>query len=255
MPGTVLWALWALATPAEAAAVRLTADDGAALVGESWGAGARGVLLVHDEGRSRADWELVAPKLAAAGFRVLAIDLRGHGGSTLPAPLAEGDWPKLTADVAAGVQWLVAEGATEVHVVGERLGANLALAATEGVTDLVLVSPALNVRGIRVSTGVEGLGERSVLVVAGAQDPVSVKTGQWIVEQAAGPSRVELLPEAKVGERLVNVAPEAVNLVLAWIDGGAAKVASSGPGEEPPLKTGEVRAIETRGTRLEERKR
>lgn len=256
MPGMFSWAI--LIPSAPAAPVALTTEDGASLSGESWGRGARGVLLIHDEGRSRTDWELVAPKLAQAGFRVLAIDLRGHGASTLPAPLQQDDWPKLTADVAAGVQWLVTNGATEVHLVGERVGANLALAAapaSDRVTDLVLMSPALNAHGIRVSTGVEALGERSVLVVAGAADPLAAKTGRWIAEQAAGASRVELLPAGKAGERLVNVAPEAVSLMLAWIDGGAAKAAAATSAEGPSLRSGEVGSIETTGTRLEDRKR
>ena len=113
------------------------------------------VLLVHDEGRSRADFAMLAPKLAAAGYRVLAIDLRGHGDSKLPAPLAETDWPKLVGDVDAGVGWLHDRGATEIHVLGVGLGANLALAdaaSNTAINDLVLLCPSLNAHGVRPSS-------------------------------------------------------------------------------------------------------
>ncbi|HEY0637719.1 MAG TPA: alpha/beta hydrolase [Pseudonocardiaceae bacterium] len=42
------------------------------------------VLLVHGHPRTHTTWHLVAPRLAAAGLRVVCPDLRGYGGSTAP---------------------------------------------------------------------------------------------------------------------------------------------------------------------------
>jgi haloacetate dehalogenase len=43
------------------------------------------VLLVHGHPRTHATWHLVAPALAAAGYRVVCPDLRGYGQSSSPA--------------------------------------------------------------------------------------------------------------------------------------------------------------------------
>ena len=49
-----------------------------------WGSGDRRFLIVHGLGSNAAGWWRVGPALAAAGFHVTAVDLRGHGGSHRP---------------------------------------------------------------------------------------------------------------------------------------------------------------------------
>ena len=75
-----------LARPAEATgrAVTLTAPDGTPLAGmlyEGTPRPAPAVVLVHMLGRSKDEWSAVALRLQEAGLTVLAVDLRGHGGS------------------------------------------------------------------------------------------------------------------------------------------------------------------------------
>jgi pimeloyl-ACP methyl ester carboxylesterase len=47
----------------------------------SWGAGDRVALLLHGMGSSSGTWHAVGPALAARGYRVVAVDLPGHGRS------------------------------------------------------------------------------------------------------------------------------------------------------------------------------
>ncbi|MEM8570200.1 MAG: alpha/beta hydrolase [Pseudomonadota bacterium] len=47
------------------------------------------VLLLHGYPQTSACWHLVAPKLLAAGYRVIVPDLRGYGGSDKPASAAD----------------------------------------------------------------------------------------------------------------------------------------------------------------------
>ena len=55
---------------------------GVRLVGEEHGPPeGRPVLLLHGGGQSRHAWKETAARLAAAGYRVVAMDARGHGDS------------------------------------------------------------------------------------------------------------------------------------------------------------------------------
>ncbi|MEU8760240.1 alpha/beta fold hydrolase [Streptomyces sp. NPDC048659] len=47
----------------------------------TWGAGDRVALLVHGIMADHRTWRRVGPELAARGYRVVAVDLRGHGAS------------------------------------------------------------------------------------------------------------------------------------------------------------------------------
>ena len=51
------------------------------LTTHEWGAGERTALLVHGIMSDHRLWRRVGPALADHGYRVVAVDLRGHGGS------------------------------------------------------------------------------------------------------------------------------------------------------------------------------
>ncbi|MBT2456219.1 alpha/beta fold hydrolase [Streptomyces sp. ISL-86] len=48
---------------------------------QSWGAGDRIALLIHGIMADHRTWRRVGPALADRGYRVIAVDLRGHGAS------------------------------------------------------------------------------------------------------------------------------------------------------------------------------
>ncbi len=102
------------------------------------------VVLLHGLGSSSADWPEQHTVLEAR-YRVVAVDLPGHGGSPLPSgPLTI---ESMARDVAALLARLDAEPA---HVLGLSLGAcvalRLALAAPGRVRSLTLVNPFARVQ-------------------------------------------------------------------------------------------------------------
>ncbi|MCB9696687.1 MAG: hypothetical protein H6738_07905 [Alphaproteobacteria bacterium] len=245
--------MWIVAGVVWAGPVKLTTSDGRALDGESWGGGERGVLLVPDEPGSRAEWGGLGSKMASGGLQVLAIDLRSKGQTLGPT-----DGAPLTADVDAGVAWLLAHGAKEIHVVGAKMGANVALQAAVSnaeIDDLVLLTPLLNAKGVRLSTGAAGLGDRPLLVVTSADDAVAMKAATWLDGQAAGNHRLDARPGAGAGAAMLNRVADLESTIVGWINGAFSQTTAAAGSLEGELKAGAVGDLETTGTRLEERKR
>ena len=62
---------------------RFEGFEGISLAADVWGDdGAPPVVLMHGGGQTRHAWGSTARALAAAGWRAIALDLRGHGDSS-----------------------------------------------------------------------------------------------------------------------------------------------------------------------------
>jgi alpha-beta hydrolase superfamily lysophospholipase len=137
-----------VAPPAEP--VRLTARDGIAIAGTYWPGrrpDAPAVLLLHGVGASRNQTAPMAEMLAAQGYAALAIDLRGHGESTITDHsygLDEG------LDARAAFDWLKAkQRGARTGVIGISLGGAAALIGRDGAVPadaLVLVAVFPDIR-------------------------------------------------------------------------------------------------------------
>lgn len=105
--------------------------DGGLIHADVYGEGDRVVLLAHGGRFDRTSWAEQAPVLAAAGFRVLAIDFRGRGES-VGGHEWDGSDEGYVLDVRAALDWLRETGATSISVVGASFGGwAAARAATE----------------------------------------------------------------------------------------------------------------------------
>jgi pimeloyl-ACP methyl ester carboxylesterase len=113
-----------------------------------YGEGDRGIVLAHGGRFHKESWEKQARTLAAAGFRVLALDFRGYGKSRGPGDSDPMSAP-LHLDVLAAVRYLHKAGAKSVSVVGGSMGGGAAgdasIASRPGEIDrLVLLGAAPN---------------------------------------------------------------------------------------------------------------
>jgi pimeloyl-ACP methyl ester carboxylesterase len=77
------------------------------------------VLLLHGFLEHAHAWDFVAPRLAAAGFRVLALDWRGHGDTAWVGAGGYYHFPDYAADLAGVVRAL----GGRVALVGHSMGA------------------------------------------------------------------------------------------------------------------------------------
>jgi len=121
--------------------VSFASADGGMIDADLYGQGTRGVVFAHGAIFNKQSWAPLARRIAALGYRALAIDFRGYGKSR-----AGSEGSALDQDVIAAVRWLHAQGVKSVSVVGGSMGGGAAgEAATEvkrgEIDKLVLLSP------------------------------------------------------------------------------------------------------------------
>lgn len=125
--------------------------DGLRLVADRWGPDdGNDVLLLHGGGQSRYAWKDTGQRLAELGFRVTAIDSRGHGDSDW-SPTGQYDMLDFSRDIGEILRELPAAPA----VVGASMGGMSSLLAQQSATDqlfssviLVDVTPRMNLDGV-----------------------------------------------------------------------------------------------------------
>lgn len=156
------------------------ASDGAELVVWTLGPSAgEPVILVHGFSLDHTTFVPIAKRLADAGYRVVATDLRGHGQSTLGAAPPNVD--RLVADLAETVSALELPAA---HLVGHSLGAVVVLSAR--TNDLLSGS-------IKSVTSIAGT-EQSI------QNPI-MKVGARLFSSRAG---IWLLRRKRAGRLMIS---------------------------------------------------
>ena len=136
--------------------IECTGADGISLTAEICGASdAMPVLLAHGGGQTRRAWKRVTGDLAEAGFRTIAVDLRGHGDSAWSA-----DGAYETRDFAADLVAIASAMERSPALVGASLGGmagmlaegELAPGSFASVT-LVDIAPRMEESGVKRIVG------------------------------------------------------------------------------------------------------
>lgn len=198
--------------------VQLKAADGVPLTATLYDAeNGPAVVLVHMYTRVKEDWRPFAERLQAAGARVVAVDLRGHGGSGgAAAPSAA-----MALDVRAAVDFAATRaGSRAVAVVGASFGATAALAAageTAIVRGVALVSPSADYRGVRLDPALKRYGQRPLLVVASLEDPYALRTARTITAESAPARQLTTSAVAAHGSQLVDKDPDVATALVDWL--------------------------------------
>ena len=129
------------------------------------------VILLHGGGQDRRAWRSAAATIAAAGFYVVALDLRGHGESDW-SPEGDYSFESYAADIAAVIEQL----GPPAYLAGASLGGRGALVATSLYPDdvfglaLIDVAPSLDPENsLRYQTFLRSAREGFADVEAAAQ--------------------------------------------------------------------------------------
>ncbi|QYJ05027.1 alpha/beta hydrolase [Nocardioides panacisoli] len=131
------------------------------------------VLLVHGFPESWYSWRHQIPALAAAGHRVVAIDVRGYGRSSVPTAVED---YRMLRHVADNVALVAALGEREAVVVGHDWGAPIAWASAQLRPDVFTAVAGLSVPfapsgPTRPSDAFEDMGGEEEFYIAYFQQP------------------------------------------------------------------------------------
>jgi 2-hydroxy-6-oxonona-2,4-dienedioate hydrolase len=152
------------------------------------------VVLLHGVSESAAIWAPLAAKLR--GFRLLAVDLPGHGLSD-PAVFQRG---RVRAQARQLVEDILdALGLDEVPVIGHSLGGMFALwqvaAGSERISEVIAIGePAVALPGVRVRMPLSLLTIRG-LGIAVLRSPSPHRVYRRLLAQGLGPADVAAAPD------------------------------------------------------------
>jgi alpha-beta hydrolase superfamily lysophospholipase len=212
--------------------IHLTTADGVTIAGDYYEGGSdRAVLLLHMMPATRASWAAFAHVLTEAGFSAFAIDLRGHGESTIGlngVPLdyknfLPSDHQASIHDVEAAIQWLVSEKKMKhLAIVGASIGANLAVvsgAKHHEIESMVLLSPGLDYHGVNAGLAVPDLtASQRLFVLASKDDEYAAASSEELFRTApVAVKKIEIFQDAGHGTTMLERKPEYLQLLAAWL--------------------------------------
>ncbi|MFF5052895.1 alpha/beta fold hydrolase [Micromonospora sp. NPDC000663] len=124
------------------------------------------VVLAHGIGDSREAYRFVAPRLAAAGYRVAAVDLRGCGESSV-------GWPSysrtdIAGDLLAVIRHLGGPAVLVGHSISGGAATIAAAQAPDLVTGIVELAPFTRKQSIRLGDLRVGRYRRGMIRLLGA---------------------------------------------------------------------------------------
>lgn len=195
--------------------VRFSTSDGITLAGTLFGSGPAGVVLAHMFPTDQTSWHPFARQLAAEGFRALAFDFRGYGGSGGPRRI-----DLIDRDVRAASGYLRSRGVTRVALVGASMGGTAAIkvAAQDGAAALVVISSPQAFRGLTVSSAELARLRMPSLWIGSEGDGVTAAM-RAMYAAAGGPRTLHIYPGSAHGTYLFDSphGPDLTGRILVFI--------------------------------------
>ncbi len=193
--------------------VSLKTEDGFEIIGSFYKSSSdSGAVLLHMLNKNRNDWNAFAEQLQKEGYNVLSIDLRGHGqslkkdGRTVEWQMfSSKDFNEMILDVKATKDFLEQRGINKVSLIGASIGANIALnyaAEDIEIKTIILLSPGLDYRGVKVDDNIKDYENRPILIVASEDDEYSATSSKALVELAVGKKELKMYNDAGHGTKM-----------------------------------------------------
>jgi len=222
----LLGAMPASVRAAEAQAVTFAARDGVTVSGTLHlpdKLPAPAVVLLPMMARSQHDYDALAARLVEAGIAALSIDFRRNGGPRTSSGEGGEDFSDLVLDAEAARGYLTARSEIapgRIGVVGASVGANVAVLAAANdaaIKTLVLLSPSLEYRNLRIETALKTYGSRPALLVASSNDPYALRSARESVSLGDGVRELRVLSNVGHGTIMLSRDPDLSTAVVDWL--------------------------------------
>lgn len=191
------------------------------------------IILLHDYGFDRRDWGIFIPELVEREFRVLAIDLRGHGQSIGSGMRMSGKYSFETSSVFLNLGLLDLQGALKwlkerhdvnmkaISLIGVGAGGDLAYVGArqlaKRIHSAVVISPSL----VAVSEGsfISDRSARAVLFCTSSGDSngSSMMAAESLANFTDSPKKVVIYPSNAHGLSMFYKHPEITREILTWL--------------------------------------
>jgi pimeloyl-ACP methyl ester carboxylesterase len=193
------------------------------------------IILLPMLSKTKESWKRVQEELAIARYQSLALDLRGHGQSTIKKgrqihwrSFKTREFNKMTLDVEAAINHLSQELGVEpdsIYLMGASIGANIALkyaADHPKVQGVVLLSPGLNYRGVEIIQDAEDYAERPIFFAVSLEDLNSLEGTRHLSSKTSSFKLIEL-EDAGHGTRMFK-SGILMEKVLDWLNANEGEV-------------------------------
>ncbi|MFH1759122.1 MAG: alpha/beta fold hydrolase [Patescibacteria group bacterium] len=188
--------------------ITYTTTDNIEIIANYWKVDSdRGIILLHMMSTTKESWDDFGNKLSAAGFQVLAIDLRGHGES-------QGSNQTSINDVEGAREFLISKGITADNILvgGASIGANLAIQYLaqhhESLAGFAL-SPGLNYKDVEADEFSKELRDSQKIFLAAAEDDgYSAESVRKLKEITPAQATTKIYPSGGHGTDLLETQPE-----------------------------------------------
>ncbi len=218
------------AAMAKASNITLTTTDAVSIqatlsVPQDHKSKAAAIILIHQGGSNRQEWNTLIPELLDQGYIVLAYDVRGHGESDPVDSIRKlfNDPNLAPLDLQSAIEFL--QNFTEVDaerlaVIGASIGANLAAMASSEMSIKTAVSISGKTSAVYNLAGKTNLTMKSVFFISSAGDQ-NGKRAAWAEElfnQTSEPHRLEIARNSRRhGVGIFADQPELIPMILEWL--------------------------------------
>ena len=207
--------------------VSMKTEDGFEIIGSFYKYNSEhGVILLHMLKRNSNDLNAFADELQIEVYNVLSIDSRGHGQSLKKSGrtaewqmFSDKDFNDMILDVKAAKEFLEGKGVEKISIIGASIGANTAINYAEEdmeIKTVILLSPGLDYRGVKVEDTVKDYENRPILIVASEDDEYSATSSRHLIELAVGKKELKMYADAGHGTKMFSKS-DLDDFIISWL--------------------------------------
>ena len=184
------------------------------------------VILIHQGGSDKSEWNNFFDQLVKQNYIVLAYDIRGHGESDKVSNVYAlfNDSNQAPHDLFAAVEYLndydnVASD--RFAIVGASIGANLACVGISKMDIKTAVAISGKTSAVENLNGVKVLNLKSTFYIAadGDQNGKRIKWAKELYERTEPPRKIETVVNSSAhGVRILKDKPQVKNEIIKWLN-------------------------------------